>query len=235
MQRGDDGVAKVATTRNLVVKNIPYSFTNADLQAIAAAFGPTESVLVVKDLRTGMSLGYGFVCFKTEEDAAAALTGMDGMTTPAHSYTEGGERMRFKVERSKHTGVAKSEKCVHVKNVPVAGALKFIEAIRGFGDVTDVQFIPYTPMRYLDDIDYVMCNVTFRDVDDAVRVVQAIDGKVMDVGQRPLFAKFRSSGRKSALSRINVSPPQVQQQQHVYTIVTPVPVVRIEVMTVAPQ
>ena len=50
-----------------------------DLEVIFGRFGPLKKVEIIRDRRTGDSLGYGFVHFETKEACVAAYTKMDNV------------------------------------------------------------------------------------------------------------------------------------------------------------
>lgn len=62
----------------LFVGGLPYSKTNADLQAIFEAFGPVQSAQIIMDKYTNQSKGFGFVEMASDEEAQAAIKGLDG-------------------------------------------------------------------------------------------------------------------------------------------------------------
>jgi RNA recognition motif-containing protein len=64
--------------RNLIVNYIPQSFSESDLLELFKPYGQIESCKIVMDKVTAQSLGYGFVKFVNEEDAASAITGLTG-------------------------------------------------------------------------------------------------------------------------------------------------------------
>ncbi|KAJ3377240.1 hypothetical protein HDU80_003395 [Chytriomyces hyalinus] len=67
-------------SRNLYVKNLPIDpiFTTDDLYALFAPFGRIVSAKVMMDESIWVSKGFGFVSFSTEEDAFAAIDGLNG-------------------------------------------------------------------------------------------------------------------------------------------------------------
>lgn len=64
--------------KKLFVGNLPYSMTDDQLRAIFAAFGNVVTANVVIDRFNNRSKGFGFVEFETEEEAKAAMQGLDG-------------------------------------------------------------------------------------------------------------------------------------------------------------
>jgi hypothetical protein len=62
----------------LYVGNLPYSFTNADLEQVFSPCGPVQSAEVMIDRDTGRSRGFGFVTMETAEGAQQAIQTLDG-------------------------------------------------------------------------------------------------------------------------------------------------------------
>ena len=62
----------------LYVGNLPYSTTEDDLREAFAAYGEVVSATVITERETGRSKGFGFVEMSTEDEAVAAINGMNG-------------------------------------------------------------------------------------------------------------------------------------------------------------
>ena len=85
--------------KSLFVGNLPWTVTDADLQAKFAEFGAVISARVVNDKFSGKSRGFGFVDME-DADAEKAITGMTGYkwgdrevtVNEARPKTEGGPR-----------------------------------------------------------------------------------------------------------------------------------------------
>jgi RNA recognition motif-containing protein len=62
----------------LFVGNLPYSVTDADLNALFSAHGQVVSAQVVTDRATGRSKGFGFVEMNDAAEAEAAIAALGG-------------------------------------------------------------------------------------------------------------------------------------------------------------
>jgi len=62
----------------LYVGNLPYSYTDNDMERAFAAFGSVNSAKVIMDRDSGRSKGFGFVEMSTAAEANAAIQGMNG-------------------------------------------------------------------------------------------------------------------------------------------------------------
>jgi len=63
---------------NIYVSNIPYQTTEEELRDAFASFGNVSSARIIKDKLTGKSRGFGFVEMGNDDEARAALEGMNG-------------------------------------------------------------------------------------------------------------------------------------------------------------
>ncbi len=64
--------------KKLYVGSLSYNVSSAELQKQFAAFGTVASADVIMDKETGRSKGFGFVEMSTDEEAQAAIAGMNG-------------------------------------------------------------------------------------------------------------------------------------------------------------
>ena len=64
--------------KKLYVGNLSWQTTDEGLREAFARFGNVTDARVITDRETGRSRGFGFVTFGQDEEAANAVTGMDG-------------------------------------------------------------------------------------------------------------------------------------------------------------
>ena len=62
----------------LYVGNLPWSYSDSDMQQAFAQFGAVNSAKVMTDRDTGRSKGFGFVEMGSPAEAQAAIEGMNG-------------------------------------------------------------------------------------------------------------------------------------------------------------
>ena len=62
----------------LYVGNLAFATTNDELKAEFEKFGAVDSATVIMDRETGRSKGFGFVDMNNDEEAKAAIAGLDG-------------------------------------------------------------------------------------------------------------------------------------------------------------
>jgi RNA recognition motif-containing protein len=63
---------------NIYVGNLSYSVTEDDLRQAFESFGQVASVSIIKDKFSNQSKGFGFVEMPSQEEAQAAISGMNG-------------------------------------------------------------------------------------------------------------------------------------------------------------
>ena len=73
--------------KKLYVGNLSYDVTDSQLEQMCAQFGTVESAQVIMDRDTGRSKGFGFVEMKTEQEAQAAIAGLNGQQSGGRSLT----------------------------------------------------------------------------------------------------------------------------------------------------
>lgn len=64
--------------KNIYVGNLPMDLTEDELRELFVEFGDIESSSIIKDKFTGQSRGFGFVKMSNDEEAEAAISGVDG-------------------------------------------------------------------------------------------------------------------------------------------------------------
>ena len=62
----------------LYVGNISFRSTETDLEDAFAAYGTVQSVNVITDRETGRSKGFAFIEMGNDQEAQAAIEGLDG-------------------------------------------------------------------------------------------------------------------------------------------------------------
>lgn len=64
--------------KKIYVGNLPYEATESEIETLFTEFGPVSSVSIVTDRQTGRARGFGFVEMESNDDAAAAIAGLNG-------------------------------------------------------------------------------------------------------------------------------------------------------------
>jgi RNA recognition motif-containing protein len=73
--------------KKLYVGNLSYGVTDSDLSTMFEPFGTVESAQVIMDRETGRSKGFGFVEMKSDQEAQAAIAGLNGKDSGGRALT----------------------------------------------------------------------------------------------------------------------------------------------------
>ena len=73
--------------KKLYVGNLGYAVTDSDLTTLFEPHGTVESVQVIMDRDSGRSKGFGFVEMSSDQEAAAAISGMSGQMVDGRALT----------------------------------------------------------------------------------------------------------------------------------------------------
>src|ERR671924_287421 len=73
--------------KKLYVGNLSYDVTDAALEQMFAAHGTVQSAQVIMDRDTGQSKGFGFVEMGSDQEAQAAIAGLNGKDSGGRSLT----------------------------------------------------------------------------------------------------------------------------------------------------
>jgi len=65
-------------SKKLFVGNIAWSASEDDLRNLFTQHGEVEDLVILKDKFTNRSKGFGFVTFTSDEDAATAISELNG-------------------------------------------------------------------------------------------------------------------------------------------------------------
>jgi RNA recognition motif-containing protein len=80
--------------KRLYVGNLGYDISDTELEQLFAAFGTVRSAQVIADRDTGRSKGFGFVEMGNDQEAAAAITGLNGKEVAGRALTVNEARPR---------------------------------------------------------------------------------------------------------------------------------------------
>ena len=73
--------------KKLYVGNLTYEVTDTDLTKLFQPHGTVESAQIIMDRDTGKSKGFGFVEMKTDQEAQAAATALNGQDSGGRALT----------------------------------------------------------------------------------------------------------------------------------------------------
>jgi cold-inducible RNA-binding protein len=84
----------VVLGKKLYVGNLGFNVTKADLEGMLAAYGAVRSAEVIMDRDTGRSKGFAFVEMSNDQEAQAAISGLNGKEHDGRSLTVNEARPR---------------------------------------------------------------------------------------------------------------------------------------------
>ncbi len=73
--------------RKLYVGNLSYNVTEEQLRGMFAPYGSVQTAQVIMDRDTGRSKGFGFIELGSDQEAQAAIAGMNGQMIDGRSLT----------------------------------------------------------------------------------------------------------------------------------------------------
>jgi len=72
-------------SNKLYVGNLPYSYSDSDMQQAFGAYGSVNSAKVIMEADSGRSKGFGFVEMGSPAEMQAAIEGMNGQDVGGRS------------------------------------------------------------------------------------------------------------------------------------------------------
>ena len=88
--------------KKLYCGNLNFKVTSSDLEQLFTQYGKVDSAQVITDRESGRSKGFGFVEMSSEEEATAAINGLNEQEHEARNLTVNEARPRQ--ERSRGGG-----------------------------------------------------------------------------------------------------------------------------------
>jgi RNA recognition motif-containing protein len=73
--------------KKLYVGNLAYGISDSDLEQLFAQYGTVQSAQVIMDRDTGRSKGFGFVEMGNDQEAQAAISGLNGTESEGRALT----------------------------------------------------------------------------------------------------------------------------------------------------
>ena len=64
--------------KKLFVGNLSWGISEEQLREAFSAYGTVEEAVIITDRQSGRSKGFGFVTMSSEEEAQAAIAGLNG-------------------------------------------------------------------------------------------------------------------------------------------------------------
>lgn len=80
--------------KKLYVGNLAHSMSDSELKELFEQFGTVQSAQIVMDRETGRSKGFGFVEMQSDQEAQAAISGLNGKEAVGRTLTVNEARPR---------------------------------------------------------------------------------------------------------------------------------------------
>ena len=80
--------------KKLYVGNLGYNVSSSELETMFSTFGTVQSAQVIQDRDTGRSKGFAFVEMGTDQEAQAAIQGLNGKEHDGRALTVNEARPR---------------------------------------------------------------------------------------------------------------------------------------------
>jgi len=90
--------------KKLYVGNLNFAMGNQDLEEMFSAYGQVNSAAVIMDRDTGRSKGFGFVEMANDDEAAAAISALNGKEMNGRALTVNEARPREEGSRPRTGG-----------------------------------------------------------------------------------------------------------------------------------
>ena len=84
---------------NIYVGNLSFDATEEDVRMVFEPFGKVESAKIVQDKYSGRSRGFGFVEMPSEDEAKAAISGLNGKEVKGRALSVNEARPRSEKPR----------------------------------------------------------------------------------------------------------------------------------------
>eukprot|EP00730_Choanoeca_flexa_P015944 TRINITY_DN7438_c0_g1_i1.p1 TRINITY_DN7438_c0_g1~~TRINITY_DN7438_c0_g1_i1.p1 ORF type:complete len:511 (+),score=125.10 TRINITY_DN7438_c0_g1_i1:490-2022(+) len=181
-----------ASKTNLIINYVPSTMTQDSLRAMFEVHGPLKSCKLMIDRGTGKSLGYGFVDFVSEEDAASAIAALNGTRVDTKT---------LKVSIARPSSASITNANLYVKNLPPH--YQEVELEQLFA--TEGEIISVRVLRDAGGSPKGVGFVRFDQHAQAQRAIEKLNNATPAGGVIPLVVKFADNARSRANSNANMS------------------------------
>merc|ERR1719193_139111 len=173
---------------NLIVNYLPQTMTQVEeIRSLFSSIGEVESCKLIRDKVTGQSLGYGFVNYQRQEDAAKAIQTLNGL--------------RLQNKTIKVSYARPSSEAIKGANLYVSGLPKHMaqpaDLERLFASCGNI----ITSRILCDNITGLSKGVGFIRFDqrvEAERAIQKLNGTVPEGSTEPITVKFANNPSNNA-------------------------------------
>ena len=134
-----DGASSPKQQTNLFINYLPPDLDDAGLRHSFSPFGEIENCKVMLDLNTGESRCFGFVKFKTRDQANRALQAMNGQKL-------GNKTLVVKFADTTNDSIGTPSNNIYVKNLSPTMSLQELEGLfSAYGKIQECKVLKGTP------------------------------------------------------------------------------------------
>ncbi|XP_029678888.1 sex-lethal homolog isoform X4 [Formica exsecta] len=163
---------------NLIINYLPQNMNEKELYSLFVTIGPVESCRVMKDYKTGYSYGFGFVNYAKAEDAATAISTLNGLQV---------QNKRLKVSFARPSGEEIKETNLYVTNLPRNITESQIDEIFSkFGNIVQKNILK----DKLTGLPRGVAFVRFDKREEAQEAIAQLHGTIPEGGSEPLSVKI---------------------------------------------
>ncbi|XP_014670348.1 PREDICTED: ELAV-like protein 3 isoform X2 [Priapulus caudatus] len=162
---------------NLIVNYLPQTMTQEEIKSLFGSIGEIESCKLIRDKTTGQSLGYGFVNYCRVEDAAKAISTLNGL--------------RLQNKTIKVSFARPSSECIKGANLYVSGLPKYMTQ----QDLENIfsEFGEIITSRILCDSISGVGFIRFDQRNEAELAIKKLNGSVPEGATEPITVKFANN------------------------------------------
>ncbi|XP_014474255.1 PREDICTED: sex-lethal homolog isoform X2 [Dinoponera quadriceps] len=163
---------------NLIINYLPQNMNEKELYSLFVTIGPVESCRVMKDYKTGYSYGFGFVNYAKAEDAATAISTLNGLQV---------QNKRLKVSFARPSGEEIKETNLYVTNLPRNITESQIDEIFSkYGNIVQKNILK----DKLTGLPRGVAFVRFDKREEAQEAIARLHGTIPEGGSEPLSVKI---------------------------------------------
>ena len=176
----------IEPSTNVFINYIPAEYTEADLRRLCSEYGEIMTSKIMINLETGQSKCFGFVRFKTLQQAQAAIQGLNGRPV--------GNKILLAKYAESHEKKERASMTIYIKRLPMTiNPANVTQMFSQFGEI--IQIVPHI----LDTIDpqYWRCFVRYTTFESAAAAISAMNNQIVTPNTRPIHVRYADESRLS--------------------------------------
>ena len=161
----------------LIVNYLPHSLDETGLRSLFESVGPIESVKLMRS-KTGESLAFGFVNYKSSEDGLRAISSLNGVERD-------GKTMKVSVAKPKSLRETTN---IYVADLPTDASEEAVRAVfEGFGEVNNCKLVLNQETGLSRGVAFIL----FNNPQEAEHAIHALNGKMFPGSGKIITVKIK--------------------------------------------